>query len=83
MFEVSTQTLMRAISAMAIEQELTTRRIEQGSVEEDEEEHLSEHVLDLQKALSELVGIYEHQRQNEPIYPAVEDLIRGSIESVE
>lgn len=82
MIEISTQTLMLSIAALAAEQELLTRRIELEPAEVDNEEHLSEHVLDIQKALGELAGIYENQRQTDTLYPSVGDLIKDVIDSL-
>ena len=67
MTELSTATLILAIEAIALETELLTRRIEASSPEIDAEEHLSETVVDLQRALGELGAIYERRRSEEAL----------------
>ena len=78
MFEISTNTRMLAIEAMARDAELTTRRIEIEPAEVDEQEHLSENALDLQAALGELAGIYENQRVEDPVLPSFDDLVASA-----
>ena len=81
--EISTNTLMLAIEAMARDTELTTRRMETEPAEVDEQEHLSEHVLDLQAALGELGGIYEKQRVEDPVLPSFDDLVASARSNIE
>jgi hypothetical protein len=69
----SLQTLTLAIAAVAQEQERATRRLEAGQAGPDE--HLAEHVLDLQKALGELGGWYEAERAADRSYPPFEALV--------
>jgi len=79
--EISTNTLMLlmlAIEALAGHAEVTTRRIESEPAEVDEEEHRSEHVLDLQAALSELGGICETQRFEDPVLPSFDDPVASA-----
>ncbi len=75
MSEISVNTLMLAITSMYREIDWTVQRIKEESPEIDEQEGLSEHVLDLQKALNELANQYEKQRVNEPVYPSFDELI--------
>jgi hypothetical protein len=75
--EISTSTLMLAIGALAREIEQATQEAENASVGVDDEEHLSERVLDLQRALSELAGIYERQRSEHPAFPSLDQILGG------
>jgi hypothetical protein len=68
----SLQTLAQAIEALAAEQERITARVERGDADADA---LADEVLDLQKALSELGGIYESQRVTNQAYPALDVLV--------
>jgi len=68
----SLQALVHAIEALAAEQERITRRIELGAADADE---LADEVLDLQKALSELGGLYESQRATNQVYPSLNTLL--------
>ena len=68
----SPQTLAQAIEALAAEQERLTRRIEQGA---DDADDLADEVLDLQKAISELGGLYTSQRATNQAYPPLDTLL--------
>lgn len=78
MSEISTSTLMMAIGALAREAEVMTQRVENTSAELDDEEHLSEYVLDLQRALSELSALYERQRVEHPTFPTLDKLMENA-----
>jgi hypothetical protein len=68
----SLQALGHAIEALAAEQERITWRIEQGA---DDADDLADEVLDMQKALSELGGLYESQRATDQAYPPLNTLL--------
>jgi hypothetical protein len=75
MTEISTRTLMLAISSMVADRERIYARIAKKGAEIDSEERLSELVLDIDSSLSELADLYEEQRTNEPGYPSYNDLV--------
>ena len=75
MQDISINTLMLAITALSRELNFTTQRINNEPPEVDEQEHLSEHVLDLQKALNEMANHYEKLRSKEPAFPPFDDLV--------
>jgi hypothetical protein len=68
----SIQSLASAIEALATEQERITRRIERGVPDTDA---LADEVLDLQKAISELGGLYESLRAANRAYPPLDALL--------
>lgn len=75
MQNVSTQTLMLAISALVMERCRLEDLIAMVSPQIDEDEHLSEQVMDITLALGELSGPYEEQSKDDCMFPAFEALI--------
>ncbi len=73
--QFSVEALMRSIGAMAFESETLLLRIEAVDADTDEEEGLSDAVMRLDAALSELRPAYESQRQGAAIYPTFDDLV--------
>lgn len=65
MSTISRQTLSLAIFSMVINRCRLQDRIERVSLEVDDEEHLSETVLDMDKALGELADLYDTVRRTE------------------
>jgi hypothetical protein len=80
MTDISTSTLMLAIAALAREKEVVTRRAERATPEVDEQEHFSEQAMDLDRALSELGGLYEVQRRQHPMFPPLDQLLKPSVD---
>lgn len=80
MSEISTRVLMIAITAVVLERCRLIDKIDTVTPEEEEEERLSEQVMDIDAALGELAGPYQRQRLEELLYPDYEELI-GSVES--
>ena len=75
MAELSIQTLMIAISSTVAERTRVLARIAVVSREVDEEEHLSERVMDIDRALGELGSAYETERKGARRYPDYETLV--------
>ncbi len=65
MSDISVQTLSLALFSMVINRCRLLDRIERVSLEVDNDEHLSETVLDMDKALGELSDAYEAARRIE------------------
>ncbi|MDB5865730.1 MAG: hypothetical protein JWO70_3536 [Betaproteobacteria bacterium] len=78
MAEFSIQTLMIAISSTVAERSRVLARIAAVTPEIDEEEHLSERVMDIDRALGELGSAYESQRQGARRYPDYEALVASA-----
>lgn len=74
MYELSTECLFVAISSVLGERERLIRKLGEISAEEDEEERLSERVMDMDRVIGELAAAYEAQRVQDPAYPAFEVL---------
>ena len=73
--QFSVEALMRSIGAMAFESETLLLRIEAIDADADDEEGLSDTVMRLDAALSEMRPAYEAQRQGAEIYPPFDDLV--------
>jgi hypothetical protein len=73
--QFSVEALMRSIGAMAFESEMLLLRIEAVDAETDDEEGLSDTVMRLDAALSELRPAYDAQRQGAAIYPMFDELV--------
>jgi hypothetical protein len=73
--QFSVETLMRSIGAIAFESETLLLRIDAVDADTDNEEGLSETVMRLDAALSELRPVYEAQRGGAAIYPAFDVLV--------
>ncbi len=73
--QFSVEALMRSIGAMAFESETLLMRIEVVDADADDEERLSETVMRLDAALSEIRPAYEAQRGDVAIYPTFDDLV--------
>jgi len=71
---------MIAITAVVLERCRLIDKIGAVTQEQEEEERLSEQVMDIDAALGELAGPYQRQRLDELLYPDYEELIR-SVES--
>lgn len=77
MSEISTRALMIAITAVVLERCQLVDRIGSTPPGVEEEEHLSEQVMDIDAALGELAGPYQRQRMVERLYPDYEDLVKN------
>lgn len=75
MQNVSTQTLMIAISAVIMERCRLEDLIAVVSPEVDEDEHLSEQVMDMDMALGELSCPYEEHIKVDRMFPTYEALV--------
>ena len=78
MSELSTQALMIAISSTVMERCRILDRIAAVSPDVDEDEHLSEHVMDIDMVLGELSGPYEAQIKTDRMYPEYEKLVEST-----
>lgn len=74
MSELSMSTLSMAIRATAAERSRLLERIAREPAEVDEDEHLSEQVMDMDRALGELGTAYEALRAGRPGYPSFDAL---------
>jgi len=72
MSDLSIRTLMLSISALARERERILNILNSATREQDQDEHLSEQVLDIDQALGELADDYEALRGNSSTYPPFE-----------
>ncbi len=75
MHNVSTQSLMIAISSVVMERCRLEDLIAVVSPEVDEDEHLSEQVMDMDMALGELSGSYEEQIKVDRMFPSYDALV--------
>lgn len=73
--QFSVEALLRSIGAMAFERETLLLRIEAVDADTDDDEGLSDTVMRLDAALSELRPAYEAQRQDAAIYPSFDELV--------
>ena len=69
MSELSIKSLFIAVAAVLNEREGLLQRLEAVPPEVDEEERLSERVMDIEQALEELADAYEARRAEAPSYP--------------
>ncbi|MCW7536747.1 hypothetical protein OOT46_02625 [Aquabacterium sp. A7-Y] len=74
MSELSMQCLAIAVSSVLNERERLLSRIQEISEDAEEEERLSERVMDIDRVLGELEEAYEDRRAEEPLYPSFEAL---------
>ena len=74
MSDLTIRTLMLAISALAGERSALLKRIQACSMDEINDEHLSEQVLDIDQALGELADEYDTLRGDSQTYPTYEKL---------
>jgi hypothetical protein len=79
MTEISLRTLMIAIGSMVADRERFLERVAMVGTEADAEERLSELVIDIETALSELADAYEEQRKTASGYPPYDDLIASIV----
>jgi hypothetical protein len=84
MNDISTFSLMLAVSALVKEAHYAERKIAKATndLSEDELSELSEHVLDLQRALSEVGGLYSKQQKNDKLQPTINELVEQTIASL-
>jgi len=68
---VSLQTVMRSLEALAIEREVLVRRIHDVPPSTENEEQLSERVLWIDEAVSELIDAYEVARAGVKTFPHI------------
>ncbi len=79
MTEISTHSLMLAISSMIADRERLIRKIDTEATEVDEEEHFTELVMDIDRALNEFVDIYETRRDDDDDeFPSYEQLLESA-----
>lgn len=74
MSDLSIRTLMMSIGALARERQKILDLLKTVTQEQDEDEHLSERVLDIDQALDELADEYEALRGDSSTYPTFEKL---------
>ena len=72
MSTLSIRTLMLSIGALARERERILGRLNTATRAQDEDEHLSGQVLDIDQALGELADDYEALRGDSSTYPPFE-----------
>lgn len=75
MQDVSTHALMIAISSTLMDRCRLLDRIASVDADVDQDEHLSEQVMDIDMALGELSGAYGARLQAEPMFPSFEELV--------
>ena len=74
MSDLSIRTLMMCIGALARERQGILDSLKTVTREQDEDEHLSERVLDIDQALDELADEYDALRGDSSSYPTFEKL---------
>lgn len=74
MSDLSIRTLMLSISALARQRDSILDTLKTATREQDEDNHLSEQILDIDQALGELADEYEAQRGDSSTYPPFETL---------
>lgn len=79
--EISTRTLMIAIAATVMERCRLLDRIAMVDAEVDADEHLSEQVMDIDRALGELAGPYSEGVMHDGLNPNYETLLASTTES--
>ena len=72
MSDLSIRTLMLSIGALARERDSILNTLKTATREQDEDDHLSEQVLDIDQALGELADEYEALRGDSSTYPPFE-----------
>jgi hypothetical protein len=72
MSDLSIRTLMLSIGALARERNSILNTLKTATREQDEDDRLSEQVLDIDQALGELADEYEAQRGDSSTYPPFE-----------
>jgi hypothetical protein len=75
MSELSIRTLTTAFGSLIADRERILERIDREPREVDEEEHLSELVMDIDQALGEIADAYESQRNTASGYPPYTELV--------
>jgi hypothetical protein len=75
--ELSLSTLTLAIGSLIADREHLLERIATEPPEVDEDERLSEAVMDIDRALGEIADAYERQREGNPAYPDYDSLVAG------
>lgn len=78
MQDVSTQALMIAISSTLMDRCRLLDRIAAVDAEVDQNEQLSEQVMDIDMALGELSSVYGARLQAEPMFPPFEELVTNT-----
>ena len=76
MSDLSIRTLMLSIGALARERERIMNILNAATREQDQDDHLSEQVLDIDRALGELADDYEALRGTSSTYPPFEQVAR-------
>lgn len=82
MTELSAFALRHALAALIAERKSIERRLETATPEEDEDEHLSETVLDIQRAIGEIGSAYAERSRIEPGQMDLQSLVY-SLESAD
>lgn len=77
---LSIETLMIAATAVAAERQRLVTLIAKTPPDEEAEQHLSEQVLDIDRALGELADVYEALRGGAARYPEFDALV-ASVEA--
>jgi hypothetical protein len=76
MIQVSIQTLLLSLHALAKERQAVGARLDAGDYSEDELDELNDQTDRLTSALGELADLYEPLREGqEQVYPAVESIL--------
>lgn len=73
--DISAQALMIAIRSTVMERCRLVNLIQAGDIETVDEEHLSEQVMDIDKALVELAGLYAVTLVEDKGYPDFETVV--------
>ena len=72
MSDLSIRTLMLSIGALARQRDSILATLKTATREQDEDDHLSEQVLDIDQALGELADEYEARRGDSSTHPPFE-----------
>lgn len=76
MNQVSTQTLLLSIHALAKDRQAVGKRLDSGDFGDDELDELNDQTDQMTKAIGELADLYEPQREGqEKRYPSVETIL--------
>ena len=76
MSEFTVETLMMSIGALVMRRKPLLVALEGGtSIEGEDDEHLAELVVDIERALAELRAAYEKRRGDSGLYPTFDQLV--------
>ncbi|GLQ96153.1 hypothetical protein [Dyella mobilis] len=75
---ISAQSLMLAISSMVLDRCRLLEQIQKVDADVDYDEHLSDQVFEIDKALNELSGFYSDSLKRGPMFPPYEQLVEAA-----